>query len=61
MPPPLIRIAAFAIAIGVIYLPAGNSADEVTPASGPVRLFNSDFELPPNSRWREERIMTARN
>lgn len=27
--------------------------------SGSVRLSNSEFRLPPNSRWREERIMSA--
>lgn len=59
---PLVRTIAITMLAGLALIPPCPAAgDEAPPssASGPVRLFDAEFNLPANSRWREERIMTA--
>ena len=40
-------------------LPADEKSTLATIAAEAVTLSSSDFKLPPNSQWREERIMSA--
>lgn len=50
------------IVIALLFLLATSPASPEPATDSPIRqlrLANSEFRLPPNSRWREERIMTA--
>jgi hypothetical protein len=50
-----------AISIAIVFCQAiaPSSADSPKNPADPVSLSNTEFRLPPNSHWREERIMSA--
>ena len=58
---PLISVAATILMILALAAPTGDASDETAEPATPnsVRLMNADFRLPANTRWREERIMSA--
>ena len=51
----------FATIVLLLIGSPSQAKEKATQPNGaqPVRLFNADFRLPPNSRWREERIMAS--